>query len=165
MLRWIFRLFEPWTTQGKLSRLARSTDATTRQDAANQLAQVREMWASQALLQLLADTHTPVRESARQALANHGASATPVLIEGLKHSNENIAVTSAGLLGELRQIESIKPLIVILKYATRPAQLAARRALEQCGEVARPELTQSMTETHPWVRKQITEILEAIDQK
>ncbi len=105
------------------------------------------------------DSHSPVREAARDSLRQRGPAAVPVLLIALKHADANVGKTAAELLGELRAPEAVGPLLVALKYAARPVQVAARRALEGLGPLAVPALEAAREEPQPWVRRQIEEIL------
>ncbi len=107
----------------------------------------------------LASSDPAVRESAAKALRELGPAALPALHEGLKQADPRVGQASAELLGELRQPESVGPLLVALKYAARPVQLAARPALERLGTLAVPVLQEARSEPQVWVRQQIEEIL------
>jgi hypothetical protein len=50
-------------------------------------------------------------------------------------------------------------LILSLKFAPRPVQLAAKRSLTKLGALAVPALLAARDEPQPWIRQQVNEIL------
>src|SRR5262245_38081869 len=104
-----------------------------RQQAAAPLMRADTPRARKALLLLLRDTHTSVRESARQALREGGAPGVSALLEGLNGPEAEIGTACAEVLGERPVPEAVEPLVTALKYAHRPVQLAAKRALTKLG--------------------------------
>jgi HEAT repeat protein len=97
------------------------------------------------------------------ALRSLGGAALPALLQGLNDARPEVAAAAAELLGDLRREEVVRPLLVALKYAKRPVQLAAGRALGRCGAVAVPALREALTEEQPWVRRQIEQALEVAE--
>ena len=95
----------------------------------------------------------------RAALLKRGVLAAPELLSGLNHADVEVAKVSAELLGELRAVEVVRPLVVALKFAPRPVQVAARRALARLGRLAVPELEAVREDPQYWVRQQVAEIL------
>ena len=84
----------------------------------------------------------------------------PVLLAGLKDARVEVAVASAELLSEVATPETVVALLVALKYATRPVQLAARKVLGQSGRAAVPLLREGrLAEPQPWVRQQLVAAL------
>jgi HEAT repeat protein len=160
MLRLLRQVFARPARPPELLRRATSPDPEVRRAAAAGLAAATEPWAGPALITLLGDPHTSVREAAAAAVRRLGPTAAPVLQKGLDHPTPDAAAASAELLGELGSAGHAGPLLVTLKYAQRPVQLAARRALIRLGPAAIPALDTG--ETHPWVRQQIEEIRTAI---
>ena len=164
MLRWLRQVFARPAAVPVLLRQATSPDADQRGAAAEDLAASAEPWAGPALLALLGDSHTAVRTAATGALRRRGPAAAPLLQAGLDHSSPDVARTAADLLGEVGSGDHAAALLVTLKYAQRPVQLAARGALIRLGPAAVPALDAGTGETHPWVRQQIEEIRAAIRQ-
>jgi HEAT repeat protein len=162
MLRRLRQLFARPAAQPELLRQATSPDAEIRRAAADGLAASSEPWAGPALLGLLGDSHSTVRGAATDALRRLGPTAAPLLQKGLDHSSPEVARAAAELLGEVGSGDHADALLVALKYAQRPVQLAAKRALIQIGPAAGPALEAGTAETHPWVRQQIEEIRAAI---
>jgi HEAT repeat protein len=165
MLAWIRRRWHDYQARRELARLcaqARSPDPAAREQGAGLLGQRPEEQAAQALIPLLQDAHTGVRTAARSALLQQGASALNPLLAGLNHPNPDVARVAAELLGELNRPEAVEPLLQTLKYAPRPVQLAARRALERLGPLALDRLRAAGDEPQPWVRQQIAEIVARI---
>ncbi|HUR54417.1 MAG TPA: HEAT repeat domain-containing protein [Gemmataceae bacterium] len=138
---------------------SRSAEAADREAAAVQLGTSTEPWAGDVLLKLLLDSHTPVRTAAREALRVRGATAIPELLRGLNHADQEVAQVSAELLGDVKAVEVVEPLVLALKFTSRPVQLAAKRSLTKLGALAVPALTAARDEPQPWIRQQVTEIL------
>ena len=145
-----------------LVRKSRHRDPAVRQQAAEEMARVREPWAVPALVELLGDTHTPVRDAAAAALRVWGPAAVPGLIVGLGHGRHEIGRAAAELLGESNDPEVVRALLVAIKYNARPVQMEARRALVRIGPPAVPALEAAKTDSHPWVRQQAAEALAEI---
>ena len=101
MLRWLRQVFARPAAQPALLRQANSPDAEFRRAATDELVASAEPWAGPALLGLLGDSHTAVRDAAVEALRRLGAAAAPLLQKGLDHSSPDVARTSADLLGDL----------------------------------------------------------------
>jgi len=166
MLQWLRRFFSGGGSQPVLHPLiqqSRSDDPVEREAAAVSLGEIREPWATETLFRLLTDISTPVRIAGRAALKRQESFVMSALIDGLKHARIEVSVVCAELLGELRPPEAIDPLIISLKYAERPVQLAARRSLEKFGTIAVPQLKAVINETQPWVQNQIIAILTVIE--
>lgn len=161
MLGWLRGLFGKLTTPS-VSEAAASLDPEARRAAAEKLGETPEAWAADELEPLLADAHAPVREAAQASLRRLGIVAVPVLLRGLRSARDEIAVASADLLGESPRPEAVEPLLVALKFAERPVQLAARRALLRHGPAAVPALRAASTESQPWVQAQIAGILKEL---
>ena len=122
--------------------------------------------AEQLMMLLRADTAS-VRDGARASLLSLGPAAVPALVGGLNHAEPSVGIVSAEVLGELKQPEAIQPLILTLKVAARPVQLAARRGLILLGPQAIPALEETRNECNGpaevWIRRQIDEILAEIN--
>jgi HEAT repeat protein len=162
MLRWLRQMFARPAAKPALLLQATSPDADQRRAAADELAVSPEPWAGPALVNLLGDTHTAVRAAAVGAIQRLGPAAAPLLQAGLDHASPDVARTAADLLGEVGSGDHAAALLVALKYAQRPVQTAARRALIRLGPAAVPALDAGAGEMHPWVRQQIEEIRAAI---
>jgi HEAT repeat protein len=145
-----------WFRRWRLRRQAGSTDPATRQ-------QRPDGEAAGILIPFLCDTHTPVRDAARTALGQLGARALQPLIEALNHADANLAAASADVLGEIGDASAIEPLITSLKFAPRPVQLAAMRALEQLGPPALEPLREVRNDPSPYVRQKAEEILAKLE--
>lgn len=165
MLKWLKTWWEQRALQRRLSQLvrkSRSPDAEARKEAALELAETQSSEAISALMELLKDTHQVVREAAQESLLMQGQAFPEPLIKGLDHPSAQVAEAVAMLLGQLQQPQAIRPLITTLKYAPRPVQMAARRALIQMGAIALEPLEAALTDSHPWVKQQAGEIVKAI---
>jgi HEAT repeat protein len=145
-----------------LVRQSRDPDPVARQQAAGLLTECREPWAVAALIDLLGDTHTTVREAAAAGLRHLGPAAVPGLIQGLGHARHDIGRHAAELLGESGAAEAIEPLLLALKYNARQVQIEARRALVRIGRPAVAALEAARADSHPWVRQQVAEALAEI---
>jgi HEAT repeat protein len=148
-----------------LIQQARSIDPQEREQAAVQLGNVPEPWAGEQLLELLPDGYSAVREAAMKSLRQHGQAALPALLTGLNHANAEVGRSSARLLAELQNPDSVDPLLRALKYNARPVQIEARRALESLGSLAVPALEAARLDPQPWVQQQIEEILRTIRER
>jgi HEAT repeat protein len=142
---------------------SRSATPEVRAQATAPLLQANTPRARKALLVLLRDTHTVVREAARQALATGGPAGVSALIEGLNGPDAEIGQACAEVLGERKAPEAVGPLVTALKFAARPVQLAAKRALMSFGPAAAEEVKQAAADPEPWVRRQAEEILAAVE--
>jgi HEAT repeat protein len=111
---------------------------------------------------MLSDVEPSVRAAAGQTLKKFGPLALGPLLEELNGPREQAAICAAELLGEMQPADAIGPLLRALKYAPRPVQFAARKALERFGPAAVPALEAARDEPQPWVKRQIEEALEAI---
>ena len=144
----------------KLARQATAPDADQRQQAAVALGAFRDERSAAALMPLLQDTHTAVREAATASLRGHGPAALAALLEGLKSPSADVAAASATLLGDLGDPAAAEPLVVAMKFSERPVQLAAKRALIRLGAAAAGALRAGADDPSPWIRQQFGELLE-----
>ncbi len=166
MLRWLTRLFrKPSPPIHPLLQQSHSDDPVTRALAAAELGRLIETWACVELVRLLTDLYQPVRDTSLTALRQQGTAALPTLIEALKHPQPEVQLIAAELLGELRMVECVQPLLIVLKYSDRPLQRVARRALELCGTAAIPALRAAVEEPQPWVREQVADLLATAEAK
>jgi HEAT repeat protein len=163
MLKWFARLLG--LTRGvrvvprPLEAQACSPEAADREAAAGLLSPIPELWAGELLLSLLRDPHPDVRGAARDGLRARGVLAAPELLAGLNGPDVEVAGIAADLLGGLGAPELAPPLLVALKFGTRPVQVSAGRALARLGRVAVPALEAAAAEPDYWVRHRIAEIL------
>ena len=164
MWHWLRRRITPAGAENppELLSQAKSTDEEIRRASAERLATVTEPWAGPALLDLLGDGHSVVRQAATDAFRRLGSGAAPILQKGLDHAVPEVGRASAELLGEVGSSDAADPLLVALKYGPRPVQIAAKKALIKLGSASVPSLESARDETHPWVRQQIEEALAAI---
>ena len=152
-------------TEARRRRIVRwcgAPDPAVRQVAADGLAAFRDAQSAAALVALLNDSHTIVREAATASLRIHGSAALGALLEGLKNSSADVASASATLLGELGDPAAAEPLVVAMKFSERPVQLAAKRALIQLGAAAAGALRAAADDPSPWIRQQFGELLEQL---
>src|SRR5438132_1382474 len=113
MWQWLRSLFGGGPKGGQPSvasqvRDARSQNPGTREVAAVRLGERSEPESAPALLDLLRDTHTPVREAALASLRRLGQAISPSLRQGLGHPEPGVAQVCADLLGELNDPEAIE---------------------------------------------------------
>lgn len=165
MFSWLSRKFASAPPEPVQLQQMKSEDPAVRQQAAEAMGEIPEFWSVSALLKLLTDVYTPVREAARAGLVKLGPPAVDGLLEGMNHANTDLGKTCAEILGDIKDPQAIIPLILSLKFGARPVQLACRRSLEKFGEPARAELEKARAETQPWVREQIEGILTQIAAK
>jgi HEAT repeat protein len=161
MLGWLFDALG-WSRFAVLGRQAQSPETAQRVQAATGFAELPEPRVVAILVGMLGDVEPSVRVAAGETLKKFGPLAVGLLLEGLKGPHEQAAVCSAELLGEMQSAEAVEPLLRGLKYATRPVQLAARKALERLGPAAVPALEAARGEPQPWVKRQIEDALETI---
>jgi HEAT repeat protein len=126
------------------------------------LGEITEPWACDELLILLKDMLPEVRESAIASLRHHGTAATAVLIKALEHADPKIAVPAAELLGELKDLDAIRPLLLVMKFSSVDIRAAATRALISYGRAAIPGLMLAIQDPDPWTRMRGEEILNEI---
>jgi HEAT repeat protein len=154
-----------WRTEAQRGRFVRqcgAPDPAQRQEAAAALAAFRDPQTAAALVALLNDSHTAVREAATASLRGHGPAALAALLEGLKSPSADVAAASATLLGELGDPAAAEPLLVAMKFSERPVQLAAKRALIRTGAAAAGALRAAADDPSPWLRQQFGELLEQL---
>lgn len=164
MFRWLGRWFglgAPMSRRGVRDQVRDSVSEQRRQ-AAVTLGTIDEPWALDDLLVLVKDMVGVVREAARESLRKKGADAVPVLVKALEDADRQIAIPAAEMLGDLKHPDSIRPLVLVMKFGTVEVRAAAIRALIQCGSVAVPELTAAARDGDPWSRGQAEAILDAI---
>jgi HEAT repeat protein len=161
MFAWVKRLVGGSGPPGRRgsTRDARSADPEIRMQTAERLGGVFERWAGEVLAALLGDGHPAVREAALDSLRRQGDAALRPLLGALNHADPEVGKAAADLLGRLHSAEAVGPLLSALKYAARPVQTAARRALEALGGLAVPALEAARDDPQPWVRRQVEEIL------
>jgi HEAT repeat protein len=140
-------------------RQARSSDPAIRAGVAIDLARLPVEQAAPELIRLLEDLNTPVREAAQNALRQLGPAVQDPMLAALNHSNPVVGKFAAAALGEMERPEVVGPLVTALKYATRPVQMACRRALVRLGPLAVPGLHPAVDDPQPWLRQQAREIL------
>ena len=166
MLQWLKRfLRKPSPPVHPLLVQSHDDDPVVRALAATGLGRLTEEWASVELVRLLTDLYKQVRDSSLAALRQQGPLALATLVESLKHPRPEVQLIAAELLGDLRMVESVQPLLVVLKYSDRPLQRVARRALEQCGTLAIPALRAALEDQQPWVREQVADLLKTAESR
>jgi HEAT repeat protein len=93
----------------------RHDDATVRQQAAVELAQLGDARAVEPLTIALADADARVRRWAAVALAQIGAPAFGLLVSLLRHSDGGVRSVVAMALGGLRDARAVPPLVAALR--------------------------------------------------
>ncbi len=106
--------------------------------AAESLGKIGDAKVVEPLTKAMEDRSFVVRDTATQALGKIGKPAVEALIEGLKSSDENVRMYAAKVLGEIRDIRAVGPLIEALRIKTRlrGAEGSAAQALTDIGEPA-----------------------------
>ncbi len=145
-----------------LATRVRSQEPEVRRQAAETLGGVAEPWACGELLVLLKDMFAEVRDAARDSLRRQGLAATAVLVQALEHADPKVAVPAANLLGELKDLDAVRPLLLVMKYGTVEIRAAATRALICYGRSAIPGLILATQDPDPWTRMRGEEILAEI---
>lgn len=161
MLRWFARwlgLGAPTTARG-LREQANDTEPGERRRAAEQLGGIQEPWVADELLKLLTDMVPEVRDAARASLRRQEDAAVGVLVKALEHADPKIAVPAADMLGEMKHLDAIRPLMLVMKFGAMDVRSAAIRALVRYGSVAVPALTLATQDADPWTRTQSESIL------
>ena len=133
-----------------------------RRRAAERLGAVSEPWACDELLALLKDMMPEVRAAARDALRKHGTAATAVLVRALEDADPKVAVPAAEVLGELKDLDAVRPLLLVMKFGSIDIRAAATRALIRYGKAAIPGLILATQDPDPWTRMRGEEILAEI---
>lgn len=166
MLKWLARALglgaEALPSRRSLTWQVRAADPVVRSHVAEQLADLGEPWACDLLLVLFKDMIPDVRAAARGALRRHGNAATGVLIKALEDADPKVAVPAAELLGELGDLDAIRPLLLVMKFSSPEIRAAATRALVRYGRSAIPGLLLACEDPDPWTRTRGEEILAAI---
>jgi HEAT repeat protein len=137
----------------RLREQARSGDPEARRAAAETLGSVNEPWACEELLVLLKDMMPDVRDAARLSLRMQGTAATGVLIRALEDADPKVAVPAAEVLGELKDLDAIRPLLLVMKFGSLEVRAAATRALVNYGRAAIPGLMLAIQDSDPWTRQ------------
>jgi HEAT repeat protein len=145
-----------------VSAHVRSPEPEVRRKAAETLGEITEPWACDELLVLLKDMMQEVHEAALNSLRRHGTGATAVLIKALENGNPKIAVPAATLLGELKDLDAIRPLLLVMKFGSVDIRAAATRAFISYGRAAIPGLLLAIQDPDPWTRMRGEEILAEI---
>ena len=164
MFNWLARWFGvggPTSARG-LREQARDTDPEQRRRAAEQLGAISDPWVRDELLLLLKDLMSEVRAAARESLRRQGTAATGVLIKALEDGDPRVAVPAAELLGELKDLDAVRPLLLVMKFGSVEIRAAAMRALICYGRSAIPGLILATQDPDPWTRMRGEEILAEI---
>ena len=91
-----------------------------------------------------------------------GAAATEVLVKALEDADPRVAVPAAELLGELKDLDAVRPLLLVMKFGSVEIRAAATRALIAYGRSAIPGLILATQDPDPWTRMRGEEILAEI---
>jgi HEAT repeat protein len=164
MFKWLagwLGVGEPTSGRG-LREQARNTEPEQRQRAAEALGAINEPWACDELLMLLKDMVGSVRDAARESLRKKGTAATSVLIKALEDADPRLATTAAELLGDLKDLDAVRPLLLVMKFGSVEIRAAATRALIRYGRSAIPGLMLAIQDPDPWARMQGESILAEI---
>src|SRR5262249_7073378 len=135
------------------------TEPEQRKRAAEALAAINEPWACEELLRLLKDMVGSVRDAARDSLRKKGTAATSVLIKAVEDADPRIAVPAAELLGDIKDLDAVRPLLLVMKFGSVEIRAAATRALIRYGRSAIPGLMLAIQDPDPWARMQGESIL------
>jgi HEAT repeat protein len=140
-----------------------------REAAAETLGRIKDPASTEPLVQLLKDDDLGVRMAAGNALAKIGKSAVPSLIMALTDSRNDVKKIAAETLGKIKDIESIGPLIQLLKDDDSGIRLTAERSLQELGKPAVPFLIEALENDNNNIRNGAATVLgrlkdtEAID--
>ncbi|AMV26423.1 HEAT repeat protein [Gemmata sp. SH-PL17] len=164
MLGWFKRLRGSGSrvSQRAIAAQVRAADPDVRCRVAEQLGGITEPWACDELLVLLKDMMPEVRNAALDALRRQGPNATAALIQALEYADPKVAVPAANVLGELRDLDAVRPLLLVMKFGSPEIRAAATRALISYGRTAIPALALALQDPDPWTRTRGEEILAAI---
>jgi hypothetical protein len=148
----------PTSARG-LREQTRDAEPEQRRRAAEALGGLNEAWACDELLILLKDMMGDVRGAARESLRKQGANATSALIKALEDADPRVAVPAAELLGDLKDLDAVRSLLLVMKFGTVEIRAAATRALIRYGRAAIPGLMLAIQDPDPWARRQGESIL------
>ncbi|AWM37947.1 hypothetical protein GobsT_39850 [Gemmata obscuriglobus] len=166
MLRWLARTLgvgiATGANQRSLTRQVHAADPGVRRRAAELLATVPEPWAADLLLVLFKDMIAEVRAAARSGFQHQGTAATAALIKALEDADPRVAVPAAELLGEWKDLDAVRPLLLVMKFGAPETRAAATRALIRFGRAAIPGLLLACDDPDPWTRTRGEEVLAAI---
>ncbi|QJX00881.1 HEAT repeat domain-containing protein [Frigoriglobus tundricola] len=150
------------TFERGLRERARDREPDQRRQAAEALGAVGEPWACEQLLALFQDVIPEVRAAAQDALRRQGAAAVTVLVRALQNGNPTVALPAAEMLGALKHLDAVRPLLIVMKFGSVEIRAAAIRALIRYGAAAVPALETAATDPDPWTRMRSEEILAEI---
>jgi|GEM_PF-5771780 len=117
------------------------------------------------LVVLLENGDGEIREQAWKGLIELGDSAVDALGKGLKHPNWEVRWRSAAILGSLKEVRAVQPLIAALKDNNREVRTYAAEALGKIGDERAVEpLTAALNDEGQYVRKMAEISLEQISR-
>jgi HEAT repeat protein len=151
----MFQWWKLWRLSGRLH----SPLAETRREAVRGLGDIRDPRVPERLIPLLTDLDTSVRSETRLALRRQGTAALPALLSALDHSDPERGKAAAELLGELRDPQTVGPLLKALKFGAQPLRAPVGRALEAIGKPAVQSLRAALSDEYPYVRREVAGIL------
>jgi hypothetical protein len=163
MWSWLMNLLGLGPTPKRMARRLQSPRPEVRLEAIKTLATIPKPWAMELLFPLLDHADTALSAAARADLLSRGAALVPVVSGRIDRSDPATAKRLLELLADLKIPEAAQSLLQTLKYSERPSQLAAKQALIRCGSVAIPALEQAREEPNPWLKRQIEEVLTALN--
>ena len=164
MLKWFKRVLgaDGHISQRAIAARVRASDPDLRRQVAEHLGGITEPWVCDELFVLLKDMMPEVRDAALNALRRQGPSATTVLIQALEYADPKVAVPAADVLGELKDLDAVRPLLLVMKFGSPETRAAAFRALISYGRAAIPALALALQDPDPWTRTRGEEILAAV---
>lgn len=89
-------------------------EAKVRLEASNALGKIGDPRAVRPLIALLKDEDIHIRDSAKEAINEIGSPSVEYLIEALQEDNINVLITSAKILGDMKDVRAVAPLIILL---------------------------------------------------
>lgn len=118
--------------------------SNVREAAAETLGRIGDPVSIGPLVQILKDDDLGVRMAVGNALAKIGKPAVPTLTMVLTDSSNDVKKVAAETLGKIKDLESIEPLIQLLKDDDLGVRLTTVSSLQEVGEPAVPSLIEAL---------------------
>jgi len=133
--------------------------SNVREAAAETLGRTKDPASIEPLVQLLKDNDVGVRMAVGNALAKIGKPAVPTLVMALTDSRNDVKKIAAETLGKIKDMESVGPLIQLLKDDDLGIRLTVERSLKEVGKPAVPLLIEALKNDNNNIRNGAATVL------
>jgi len=149
---------------------AASNDETTRKIAVLALGKIGGKQAVEALIKATGDPSRDVQENAMHSLIKIGELGLQHLIHELnqiKHSNVEAQANVAYVLGWIKNVKAVEPLVKALRHDNEWVRWNAAFALGKIGDRSALESIKKARdrEVYPWVKEYMLNVLAELDRK